>query len=333
MTKSLLKLCLIILLVTQLICGCVTQNDQNNNTNPEDIISPTIPTMVRWMSAETDITPTFRWNASTDSSGIAGYYVKIDEDEWIWIGNNLTWESPSIIADGSHQFYVKAKDASINGNTGAYGSCSFFINTTTVKIPPVAYAQGPYSGYKNQSIIFDGSNSFDVDGYIVNYTWDLGDGTILYGINVSHIYREIGIYTISLTVEDNETWTHTNTTFATIFANPDDAETQGNDTDGSTIEQEQFLGSWHNETNAEEHWIFYNNWTQKQTIRITNSTPGESYILESWFDYTVNTSMLCQIPLIEYSGEPSCFRYEFSGNNQVLTLSYHGAIRVVLIKD
>ncbi|KAA0009870.1 MAG: tandem-95 repeat protein, partial [Thermoplasmata archaeon] len=45
--------------------------------------------------------------------------------------------------------------------------------------------------------------SYDIDGYITNYTWDFGDGSISYKQNPSHKYADDGIYNITLTVIDN----------------------------------------------------------------------------------------------------------------------------------
>jgi hypothetical protein len=51
---------------------------------------------------------------------------------------------------------------------------------------------------------FDGSGSYDPDGSIVRYTWDLGDGTILTGETPEHTYAIDGTYYAILKVEDNE---------------------------------------------------------------------------------------------------------------------------------
>ena len=77
-----------------------------------DTTSPVAPTNVRCTTPESDNTPLFSWNASTDASEISGYYVKIDDGTDTWVGNVLAWTSTSAIEDGTHTFYVKAKDAS-----------------------------------------------------------------------------------------------------------------------------------------------------------------------------------------------------------------------------
>ncbi len=60
------------------------------------------------------------------------------------------------------------------------------------------------SAYANQTITFDASNSYDLDGYIVSYEFNFSDGTIVSGNTsiVEHAFSEPGNYTVSLTVTD-----------------------------------------------------------------------------------------------------------------------------------
>ena len=56
----------------------------------------------------------------------------------------------------------------------------------------------PYTTIVMTEMNFDGSRSYDRDGHIVNWTWDLGDGTIKYGEKVDHIYDTAGLYLVKL---------------------------------------------------------------------------------------------------------------------------------------
>jgi parallel beta-helix repeat protein len=51
---------------------------------------------------------------------------------------------------------------------------------------------------------FDASSSYDRDGTIVLYHWDFGDGTQENGVFVDHTYSIYEIYTVTLTVTDND---------------------------------------------------------------------------------------------------------------------------------
>jgi len=84
---------------------------------------------------------------------------------------------------------------------------------------PVAHANGPYLGYVNQAITFDGSRSYDVDGPI-NCTWDCGDGTQLNGEIVTYTYTEEGTYLLRLTVTDSNHIPTNETTNVTIWDAP-----------------------------------------------------------------------------------------------------------------
>jgi len=94
--------------------------------------------------------------------------------------------------------------------------------------PPVANADGPYSGTEDIAITFDGSGSNDPDGDSLTYSWDFGDGATGTGVNPSHAYLYGGTFTVALTVDDGNGNTETDTTTATVtevndkpVANPD----------------------------------------------------------------------------------------------------------------
>lgn len=55
-----------------------------------------------------------------------------------------------------------------------------------------------------QKVNFDGRGSGDVDGEIVSYSWDFGDGSpVVTGETVAHTYGAPGNYTAKLIVKDN----------------------------------------------------------------------------------------------------------------------------------
>lgn len=84
--------------------------------------------------------------------------------------------------------------------------------------PPIANTSGPYYGKVLETILFNGSNSFDPDGVIVSYYWDFGDETNTTEINATatHQYIEVGTYNVTITVTDDDGLTDTNTTKVTI---------------------------------------------------------------------------------------------------------------------
>lgn len=94
-------------------------------------------------------------------------------------------------------------------------------NSTTAAIdpdliPPIADANGPYSGTVGVPVSFDGTGSIDPDGTIVAYDWDFGDGNVGTGPTPTHTYAVDGVYTVSLTVTDDDSLIDSGNTTATI---------------------------------------------------------------------------------------------------------------------
>ncbi len=85
-------------------------------------------------------------------------------------------------------------------------------------LPPGPYllcdAGGPYTGEINKDILFTGFAVGGIEPYI--WTWDFGDGATASIQNPTHVYIIPGIYTVTLTVTDDELETFTDTTSATI---------------------------------------------------------------------------------------------------------------------
>ena len=71
-----------------------------------------------------------------------------------------------------------------------------------------------YQADVNEDIQFIGTADDGEEPY--NWTWDLGDGTILYMQNPIHNYSQEGIYEINLSVTDNTSTLAWDTTTATI---------------------------------------------------------------------------------------------------------------------
>ncbi|WP_147108755.1 PKD domain-containing protein [Tateyamaria sp. syn59] len=73
----------------------------------------------------------------------------------------------------------------------------------TVNFAPVAEAGTDRTAEVGETILFGGQASYDVDGTISSYRWDMGDGTALTGTTVRHEYAAPGRYTVALTVTDD----------------------------------------------------------------------------------------------------------------------------------
>jgi parallel beta-helix repeat protein len=85
-------------------------------------------------------------------------------------------------------------------------------------VPPIAEAGPDQTVILGESVQFDGSGSSDPDGTIVSYQWESGNPTSTGSDMVFiHTYSMEGIYTVTLTVTDNDGATGTDTAIVTVL--------------------------------------------------------------------------------------------------------------------
>jgi hypothetical protein len=125
---------------------------------------------------------------------------------------------PSFVADVTGDYVLQ-----VIVNDGEFDSAPDTVMVTVVvAAPPVANPGGPYSGFTNEAVTFDGRGSSDPDGgAIQSWNWDFGDGSTGMGDTVTHVYGAIGTYDVQLTVTDDEGQTSTTVmTTATVQDRP-----------------------------------------------------------------------------------------------------------------
>jgi len=83
---------------------------------------------------------------------------------------------------------------------------SFTLTVKGFAMPSASFTWTPTYPKANETVTFDASASYDLDGYIVNYIWDFGDGVITETINpiITHNFTKNGMYNVNLTVIDND---------------------------------------------------------------------------------------------------------------------------------
>ncbi|MEM2440676.1 MAG: PKD domain-containing protein [Candidatus Bathyarchaeia archaeon] len=69
--------------------------------------------------------------------------------------------------------------------------------------PVPSFTCSSFTPSVDETVTFDASESYDPDGYIVDYSWNFGDGTIGEGRIVSHKFKTPKVYPVTLTVKDN----------------------------------------------------------------------------------------------------------------------------------
>jgi len=121
--------------------------------------------------------------------------------------------------DTTFLWYAIANDSILENRSDIW----FFTTMATPpnNIPPVAHPGGPYIAKPEQTILFDGSQSSDLDGEVVFYRWNFGDGSSqILARQPTHSYHTNGDYTVSLTVIDDNGTSATASTTVTITGNP-----------------------------------------------------------------------------------------------------------------
>jgi hypothetical protein len=83
----------------------------------------------------------------------------------------------------------------------------------------------PYQGFVNETITFNGSLSYDLDGRIISWHWNFGDGANGTGEVTTHVYTLPGNYNVSLLVRDDDFDTNIDFTTALITTGNNQPET------------------------------------------------------------------------------------------------------------
>lgn len=156
--------------------------------------------------------------------------------------------------------------------------------------PPVADANGPYTGTVGIAVTFDGTASADPDGTIVAYDWDFGDGNTGSGPTPAHTYTTDGVYNVTLTVTDNGGLTGLDTTTATIGIGdlPPVADPNGpySGTVGSPV---QFDGTGSSDPNGESSIVAYD-WDFGDGGTGTGVSPMHTYAASGLYNVTLTVA-------------------------------------------
>jgi PKD repeat protein len=99
-------------------------------------------------------------------------------------------------------------------------------DVTVLNRPPVvSLTESASTVFTSEVIYFNASESYDLDGVIVTYFWDFGDGTNATGVTVDHAYEYNGTYTITLTATDDDGVSASKSADKTVLNRPDIAVT------------------------------------------------------------------------------------------------------------
>jgi len=160
-------------------------------------------------------------NDRAPSAEIVANRTKINTTEWITFKGDLSKDKDGNIANytwifpGGINKYGPTVSYQFNGQNGSYlvtlvvtdDDGSIGVKSINIKVgnkKPVVRIGTNLVAQTYEVIQFDGSASYDPDGYIMNYTWDMGDGTKHYNSTFQYFYTNNNIYTVRLTIIDDE---------------------------------------------------------------------------------------------------------------------------------
>lgn len=137
---------------------------------------------------------TFDASASFDKDGFIKSYIWNFENEVEISGRTVSY---SFNKPGNYLVKLKVIDDFEYSCNTAEDSLIVFINST-----PVIITQKEIKAAVNQLIKFDASKSYDKDGEIISYKWQI-DNSIKDGSIIEHSFSKPGQYLVKLTVTDN----------------------------------------------------------------------------------------------------------------------------------
>ena len=142
-----------------------------------------------------DVEVTFDGSGSNDADGDPLTYVWDFGDGSTGTGVNPTHAYTS---GGTYTVTLVVNDGKVNSDPSTTTA-----DITEVNDLPVADAGPDRTALVDEVVAFNGSGSYDVDGTIIAYDWEFGDGNAGIGATTTHGYGTAGTYTVVLTVTDN----------------------------------------------------------------------------------------------------------------------------------
>ncbi len=166
-----------------------------------------------------------------------GEYVDVYSDAIGFAGANIS-EGPAY--DVSHPVSSDVDSSLYDGDRAPWelegfseitGS-AFTLNPNRI---PVAVATGSTNVDEGSIASFDASGSSDLDGDVLTYSWDFGDGSVPgSGVSPDYVYGDDGVYTVALTANDGHVDSPAfdlsitvNNLPPTVVAGPDSTVTEG----------------------------------------------------------------------------------------------------------
>lgn len=120
------------------------------------------------------------------------YNAQVTGKSYYYNWNTFTWDNINSFSGYENAAYLIRAMGTLGGGGGG--------NQDPVAVASVSKTQAEV----DETITFDGSQSYDNDGNITLYQWDFGDGTTSTQQTATHAYTQANTYNYRLTVTDNQ---------------------------------------------------------------------------------------------------------------------------------
>ncbi len=184
---------LFLLLTPLLLSGCAldTLLPKLANQAPEAVIDASI------QQGPAPLTVRFNAGYSYDDGTIAEYSWGFGDPQDATLMSTIT-ATHTYTVPGLYRVKLTVTD-----DKGKIDSEDIAITVTNP--PPLAsFAMSSDAPTIGEEVTFNAAGSYDTNGEITSYTWDLGDGPPASGVEVTHVYVKEGPVAVILTVTDNE---------------------------------------------------------------------------------------------------------------------------------
>ena len=280
-----------------LLCGVMPDGSGANALPMADVtVTPT--------SGNAPITISFDASNSTDADGDVLTYM------WDFGDGNTSTDAMGTYTYSTPGVYTLTLTID-DGNGGTVTETMTITAIDATPQPPTAIIVTDIdNGASPLTVMFDGSNSSDVNADALTYMWDFGDGNTSTDMIVNHTYMAVGSYTATLMVSDG-TFTDVATitidvvnlaptaafTASQVFGPPplmvDFDGTGSSDPNGDNLTYAWDFGDGNTATTATASNTFQNEGVYTVTLTVMDSY-GES----STYSSTVNVSLTsCQLTL------------------------------------
>jgi PKD repeat protein len=198
------------------------------------------------------------------------------------------------------------------------------IRTVQPQRPSASFTESAETVYTGENIFFDASDSSDPDGTIISYLWNFGDGNTAIGVETNHAYGDDGIYTVMLTIIDNDGATDSATSAKNVLNRPPTASFTENATMVKTGEVIQFDASHSSDSDGTIVEYF---WDFGDETNATGVTPTHAYSEDGTYTVTLTVT---DDDGASSSGSASKFVESEGELDSALSLSFIGAVALGL---